>query len=673
MPLASNRFDPRSLDWPAWRQYLAALALSGAGLGLGLLLLAQEGPLPALPGIAALMLLGALVRPGPVAAAVVLGAGGLAVAQGDATVRSGLLPYLGTGAVAVGVAAWSARAHDRARQAWQRSQATCESLRDILASLHEGVIAAGADGRVSYMNPSASSITGWPVADAVGRPLAEVYQLIDEQRREPLAPPAQRAGAAAGSGPVRLLTPDGREPVVEDSVAMLSGADADGTGVDGHGSGPRGLVLLLRDVAARQAAERARERQIERLHEADRRKDDFLATLAHELRNPLAPAAHALALLKLTHAGPELDQQAREQAIGTLERQLRHMVRLVEDLMEVSRITRDRLELRRLPVELAIVLEQAAEAVRPMLSAAGQTLTLTLPDEPVWLDADASRLVQVFSNLLGNAGKYSAPGTPVSVQATVLAPEPGPDGEPADRGWVEVAVRDRGIGIEPVQLPRLFEMFSQARRSPQPSGGLGIGLGLARRLAELHGGEILAHSAGPGQGSEFVVRLPLRADGPPLAPQALPATRDELHPPSSMQNAAPPTPEQGPWRVLLVDDNHDAAETLALLMRLCGYQTRSAHDGLQALDVARQFLPHVVLLDIGLPRLDGYEVARRLRQQAWAEDMVLVALTGWGQPPDRPPPLEAGFDAHLLKPVDHDALLQLVAHTLSRRHGPQRS
>lgn len=677
MPLTTNRFEARSLDWPAWRQYLLAAVLAIAGLGLGVLLVARGGGPPALMGIGALMVLVPLLRPGAVAASAAIGALGLTALQEAAPGGTGMLLYLGGAALAVGTAAWSARAHDRASLAWQRSQATCESLRDILASLNEGVIAADRDHRVSYMNPSASSLTGWPVADAVGRPLAEVYQPIDDQRREPLPQPAQRAGRGAWPGPVRLLTPDGREPVVEDSVAVLSGADADGTGIDGSGAA-HGLVVVLRDAAERHAAEHARLRQLERLLEADRRKDDFLATLAHELRNPLAPAAHALALLKLTHVEPALERQAREQAVGILDRQLRHMVRLVEDLMEVSRITRDRLELRRSPVELATVLAQAAEAVRPALSAAGQKLTLSQPDEPVWLEADASRLVQVFSNLLGNAGKYSAPGAPVTVQVTVQAPGPVPDAARTDGRWVEVAVRDRGIGIEPVLLPRLFEMFSQVQRSTQPASGLGIGLGLARRLAELHGGEIVARSAGLGLGSEFVVRLPL---GSEIRPAASASPADEPGPaaaagpwnPLPLDTMPPPPPEGGRWRVLVVDDNRDAADTLAMLLTLCGYDTRTAHDGLRALDAAQLFRPQLVLLDIGLPQLDGHEVARRLRQQAWARQLVLVALTGWGQAPDRLASDAAGFDAHLVKPVDHGALLPLLARLLLTRRGPDGS
>jgi signal transduction histidine kinase/CheY-like chemotaxis protein len=373
-------------------------------------------------------------------------------------------------------------------------------------------------------------------------------------------------------------------------------------------------------------------RLYEELREGDRRKDEFLATLAHELRNPLAPIRNALRILRLA----QRDGDAAEQARAMIERQVGQMVRLVDDLLDVSRISRGKLTLRRERVDLASVVEAALETSRPAIVAGGHALRVELPDEPLWLDGDATRLAQIFLNLLNNAARYTtAPG---HIELRVAR-----DGDAA-----VVSVRDTGIGIPAEMLPRVFDMFMQAndRSAERDGGGLGIGLTLVKQLVELHHGTVEARSDGAGKGSEFVVRLPL---APPAADVPAPAP-----------DAVPRPAENRGQRVLVVDDNRDAVESLAMLLEMMGHEVRTASDGVEALEVATEFVPDVVLLDLGLPRLSGYEVAQRLRLLDGCARTRLVALTGWGQEEDRRRSREAGFDHHLVKPVDPDALDALL-------------
>jgi signal transduction histidine kinase len=364
------------------------------------------------------------------------------------------------------------------------------------------------------------------------------------------------------------------------------------------------------------------------LLEADRRKDEFLATLAHELRNPLAPIRNALQILKLSP-----DSVVRERARQMMDRQLGQMVRLVDDLLDVSRISRNKLELRKTRVELAAVMSNAVETSRPLIDSAGQRLTVALPQEPVYLDADLTRLAQVFWNLLNNASKYTDPGGRIDVTAETR------------NGEVIVLVRDEGVGIPPEALPRLFEMFSQVDRSLERSqGGLGIGLALVRGLVTMHGGSVEAYSDGPGQGSAFTVRLPVVRE---TAQIAEPIQETGV-------NAGPRR------RVLVVDDNRDAAASLGMLLSLWGHDTRIAHDGVEALDLAEGFRPEVILLDLGLPRLNGYDACRQIRERCCGKDVVIVATTGWGQEDDRRRSREAGFNEHFVKPVDLTALQVLL-------------
>jgi signal transduction histidine kinase/ActR/RegA family two-component response regulator len=366
------------------------------------------------------------------------------------------------------------------------------------------------------------------------------------------------------------------------------------------------------------------------LQEADRRKNEFMAMLAHELRNPLAPVRNALHILRLKASpDPEL-HWARE----VIERQTQHMARMVDDLFDVSRIARGKVKLDKEPVDLASVVNRAIEEVRPIVDARKHQFTVAIPPDPIWLEADPQRLTQVLVNLLVNAAKY----TNVGGQIFLTVERQSDD--------VLLKVRDTGIGIPADLLPRIFEPFTQEEQSvDRVQTGLGIGLALVRSLVDLHGGRVQAFSAGRGQGSEFVVHLPLL--------KVIPATSGEGKTP-------PSTSAVSPRRILVVDDNHDAANSLALLLTLMGHNVQTAPDGPSSLELAQTYRPEIILLDIGMPRMDGLEVARRLRQDLGLKDVLLVALTGYGQDQDRRRSHEAGFDIHLIKPVDIDHLHTLL-------------
>src|SRR5262245_8865145 len=371
---------------------------------------------------------------------------------------------------------------------------------------------------------------------------------------------------------------------------------------------------------------------LEELREADRRKNQFLATLAHELRNPLAPIRNAAQILKVKGpAQPELTWGR-----DVIDRQVQVMARLLEDLLDVSRISRNKLDLRTCRVGLAAVVEAALETSRPAVEAGGHDVTVSLPPEPIHLDADPVRLAQVFANLLNNAAKYTEAGGRISLTARRQGDE------------VIVAVRDSGIGIPAEILPRIFDIFSQATPAlERAQGGLGIGLSLAKGLVELHRGSIEAHSDGPGRGSEFVVRLPVAA-GVPAPETAFPAGEE-------------PLPPLTKCRILIVDDNRDSADSLSMLFQVMGNEVGTAYDGEQAVETAESMRPDVVLLDIGMPRLNGYDTCRRIRQKPWGQRMLLIALTGWGQEEDIRRTKDAGFDYHMVKPVDPAALSRLLA------------
>jgi CheY-like chemotaxis protein len=327
------------------------------------------------------------------------------------------------------------------------------------------------------------------------------------------------------------------------------------------------------------------------------------------------------------------DGETLKRAHDTIERQLDQMVRLVDDLLDLNRITHDRLELRRSEVELSSVVQQAVEVARPLIDAAGHNLTIDLPAEPIYLNADRTRLAQLFGNLLNNSCKYTRPNGEIALSAERMDDE------------VVVTVKDDGAGIPPDKLDTIFDMFMQVDSTAERSqGGLGIGLTLVKRLAEMHGGSVEAKSDGEGQGSAFIVRLPVLITAAGISPAASDA----------------PAASSGQRRILIVDDNKDSADSLAMLLEITGNKTYMAHDGVEAVEAIEKHRPEVVLLDIGLPKLDGHEVCRRVREQPWGKDIVVIALTGWGQEDDRRKSEEAGFNGHLVKPIDYDKLLELL-------------
>ncbi|HEY1875215.1 MAG TPA: response regulator [Steroidobacteraceae bacterium] len=391
---------------------------------------------------------------------------------------------------------------------------------------------------------------------------------------------------------------------------------------------------LQKEVAERTRAEQA-------LQEADRNKDEFLAMLAHELRNPLAPILNALQLMRMKPSEP---QSLWAQQV--IQRQLASLTRLVDDLLDVSRITRGKITLTCEPLELSALITRAVETIQPLLQERDHELILQIPVEPLRVNGDATRLTQALGNVLGNAAKYTDRGGRIELRCCRQAAD------------IEIRVRDNGIGIPAELLPRIFDLFTQLdRRYDSSSSGLGIGLALVRRLVEMHGGSITAHSAGAGAGSEFVIRLPLLTDV---------AARPEDH-------AEPPGDRDKPTvsrRILLADDNADALESLATVLRLRGHEVYSAPNGAIALETAVRHMPEVALLDIGMPLLDGYEVARRIRAQEWGKAVTLVALTGWGQESDRRRSQEAGFDTHLVKPLDLEKLTALLAHLPAPQAAP---
>ena len=385
------------------------------------------------------------------------------------------------------------------------------------------------------------------------------------------------------------------------------------------------------EIAERRRAEARLRESEEALRDADRRKDEFLATLAHELRNPLAPIRNAVEILRLSEADPAAATSARQ----LLERQLKQLVRLIDDLLDVSRITQGRLELRKEKLDLTAVLRIAVETSRPLIEARQHTLYVSAQPDVFFVDADATRIAQVFANLLNNSAKYSPSGSSITVR---IARE-------ADHAVITIT--DNGVGIPQAMLSRVFEMFERVDRAPDsPQDGLGIGLTLVRRLVELHGGTVTAQSEGLNCGSTFTVQLPLT---------------QEARTPQETRSAPAEAGEGGARRkILVVDDNRDSAMSLSLLLELDGHDVRRAYDGLEALEIADDFRPEITLLDIGMPRLDGYGAARELRRRDWARDSLLVALTGWGQQEDKRLAREAGFDHHMVKPVDPDALRRLL-------------
>jgi len=365
------------------------------------------------------------------------------------------------------------------------------------------------------------------------------------------------------------------------------------------------------------------------LHEADRRKDEFLAILAHELRNPLAPIRTGLDLLKVAGDDRELAEETRMM----MEEQVKQVLRLIDDLFEISRFTRGKLELRKTCTDVCAAVRNALDATRPLVAESGHVVEVSLPADPVYVDGDPVRLAQVFTNLVNNACKYTDSGGEITINASVEGKE------------VAVAVQDNGVGIAEEHLPKLFQMFSQID-SPldRAKGGLGIGLSLVHGLIEMHGGTVDVQSDGPGRGSKFTVRLPVSDDRPQAA-------RSEVaeHPVEGTK-----------CRILIVDDNKEAVRMMATVLKVSGNVVETGHDGHEGVALAESFRPHFMLLDIGMPKMNGYEAARYIRSQSWGRDVVLVAVTGWGQSDDRERAINAGFDHHVTKPVEASVILSIL-------------
>jgi PAS domain S-box-containing protein len=493
-----------------------------------------------------------------------------------------------------------------------------ERFRTTLTSIGDAVVVTDAQGRITLLNPVAKTLVGWG-DEAVGQPLEAVFRIVNEVTRETVENPVSkviRLGSIVGlANHTVLIAKDGRELSIDDSGAPIR--DARGRIV--------GVVLVFRDITERRGSERA-------LEDADRRKDEFLAMLAHELRNPLAPirnAAHTLGLL-----GPG-DDRVRWVS-GVIERQVGLMTRLVDDLLDVSRITSGKVTLQRESVPVRAVLAQAVEAARPAADSRRQVLEIEGPEDAGWVDGDPARLGQAVGNLLDNAIKYTEQDGRIWLRARVEADE------------VVIVVEDTGAGIHPELLPHVFDLFIQADRSlERRQGGLGLGLTLVRRLVEMHGGRVEAASPGPGLGSAFTIRLPRLG-----VEAAAPAAAAE---PAADRPAGPAR------RILVVDDQQDSTDSLALFLRLRGHEVRTAHDGPSALEEIERYRPDVVFLDLGLPGMSGYDVARRVRMMNGPGPMRLVALTGYGTDGDRQKTRDAGFDVHLAKPVDPRALDALLA------------
>lgn len=498
-------------------------------------------------------------------------------------------------------------------------QAQREWFRTTLASIGDGVIVTDLQRNILFLNTVAAELTGWSDEQARGQRLEQVFRVVGEDGGQPPENPATRAlreeKAIARSNQSVLISRNGSETPIDESGAPIRTREGIIAGV----------VLVFRDVTERRRTEKT-------LLEADRLKDEYLAMLAHELRNPLAPIRNSLQIMKQAPGKSDLVVPAREMA----ERQVQHMARLLDDLLDVSRLSRGHIELRCQTIDLVSLAQRTLEIVRPLIEEPRHEIIASYSDKPVLVHGDPTRIEQILTNLLNNAAKYTEPGG----QIWLAVDQEGTE--------AVVRVRDTGNGIAPEMLSRIFDLFVQSRRKEDRSpGGVGIGLTLVRKLVNLHGGSVEAFSQGLEKGSEFVVRLP-----------ALKAAMEK----QQVQRAAPSSPEHraSGRRILVVDDNVDAAESLALLLRLQGQEVRVAFDGPGALTTARDFSPQAVFLDLGMPGMDGYEVARRMRQELGNPAPVLVALTGWGQDEDRRRSRAAGFDHHVVKPVEPETLSTIL-------------
>ncbi|MCS0608760.1 PAS domain-containing protein [Massilia solisilvae] len=500
-----------------------------------------------------------------------------------------------------------------------RAQTELRTERDrsqyIFDTIAEGFLLIDRDWRILQMNAEGQRMAGLAASEVIGH---NHWELFPEARDSEAGRMYQRVmdTGQPGSAEYRHTRQDGT--VVWSDVRGYPTQD--------------GIVSFFRDITDRKLAE-------EKLREADRRKDEFLAMLAHELRNPLAPISAAAELLNLGR----LDEERVRRSSTIIGRQVRHMISLVDDLLDVSRVTRGLVTLDRGPVSAHTIVDEAVEQVLPLVRARGQQLSVTVQDEAISVMGDKARLVQVLANVLGNAAKYTPDGRRIDVSAT------------RRDGQLVLTVRDEGIGMEPELTARVFDLFTQAQRSSDRAlGGLGLGLALVKHLVELHGGSVTCESAGPGQGSTFVIALPA------------------VQPPPSQERRQAPRPQRarGALKLLVVDDNADAALTLGMLLEACGHEVLVEHDSRKALARAHAERPDACLLDIGLPDMDGNELARRLRAQPETADSVLIAVTGYGQEQDREQAFASGFRYHLVKPVDMDRLAQVLDEIVACANAP---
>jgi PAS domain S-box-containing protein len=499
-------------------------------------------------------------------------------------------------------------------------------LAAIVQSSDDAIVSKTLEGIIRSWNRAAERLFGYTAEEAVGQPITLIIPPERVQEEQEILKKL-RCGERIDHCETVRVAKSGRRIDVALTISPI--CSANGVIV--------GASKIARDISERKASEQAQQRTIgelrraeEALREADRRKDEFLAVLAHELRNPLAPIRYAVAMAR---KGGRPDS-ARLQAQAIIERQVEHMGRLLDDLLDVSRITRGTLVLRRSTVGLAAVVAAAQESARPLIEARGHTLLVQLPAETLRLVADPVRLAQVLANLLVNAAKYTDRGGRIELEARRKG------------GELIIAVRDNGIGISAEMMPRLFNLFAQASPALERSeGGLGIGLALVRGLLELHGGSVSAHSGGVGRGSEFLVRLPIGNPGDTAG----------VH-----ETSAPAYAGAKPLRVLVADDNRDSAETCAALLEASGHEVSVAHTGREAFDLACRLEPDALLLDIGMPELNGYQLAQRIRGTSWGRRAMLIAITGWGQEQDKRRARAAGFDRHLTKPIDPNGLEVLL-------------
>jgi PAS domain S-box-containing protein len=501
-------------------------------------------------------------------------------------------------------------------------EAADRPYRILVESMKEGALTLSADSVVLYCNPHFAEMLGSSTASLTGRSFCDLVIAAD---RDECLKMLELAKAMPAEGEVLLERADGTSIPVHltlsalplDGAAVVCGVVTDLT------EHKHNVQLRIAQAALRESEARYRQ--------ADKQKDEFLAILAHELRNPLAPATNALHILQMK-APPIPEVQWAQEVIAT---QIQRMTRLIDDLMDVSRITSNKLALRIERVELSKVIEEAITATRPFVEDSQQELVLAMPAETILINADQVRMAQVLSNLLNNAAKYTNPGGRITVHAE------------RQGGEAVITIKDSGIGIPKEFLPKVFDMFMQGDRTlTRRHGGLGIGLTLVKRLVEMHGGSVEARSEGKDKGSEFTVRVPAVVNPVKTDPETF-ANQDSL--------------PHGHRRILVVDDNELSANSLSILLGMAGNETRTAYGGIEALAVAETFRPHVVLLDLGLPTMDGFETCVRLREQPWAKNILIVALTGWGQAEDRRRSSEAGFDRHIVKPADPVELMKMVA------------